>query len=249
MPKGFEQVTAATYRCRRLIMRVGGLDKNGKTHFALTAPGPIGVLDMDRGMEGVVEKFLADKTIYVKKFRDMPAKTEKDHDARWNALEDGYHSLLGDKSIRTVVMDTDTESWEMARLAYLGKLTQVKSHHYTEVNTAYRKLVDAAFDSDKNVIFIARYKKQYVKKNKDSDDGAWNGAYEPAGFTELPYLVQVNLRSKLSPDPDGGFTNTIEVINCRQNMALLGEVFEGEMATFPWIAANIVEGTSPEDWE
>ena len=43
----------------RLVVRVGGLEKEGKTHFALTAPGPIGAIDMDRGMEGVVEKFLA----------------------------------------------------------------------------------------------------------------------------------------------------------------------------------------------
>ena len=246
-PQGFERVTVRQLP-RRVIMRVGGLEKNGKTHFALTAPAPLGILDLDRGLEGVLDKFLPTKEVYVKEFRNMPAKTDADHERRWAEFESGYYTLLASPNIRTVIVDTDTESWELIRMAEFGKLTQVKAQHYSKVNTPYRKLVDAAFDSDKNVIFIARYKKQYVKKQEASDDSAWNGKYEAAGFSELPFLVQVNLRSTLT-NANGVLSPRIEVVNCRQNMQIAGEVFEDDMAAFPWVAASIVAGTSPEDWE
>jgi len=248
MPKGFDQVTTSSYRKLRLIMRVGGLEKNGKTHFALTAPGPIGVLDIDRGLEGVINKFVGDKRIYAKCFKEMASENRKDHELRWDTFEKSHRQLLADPDIRTIIWDTDTEAWEMARLAYFGKLTQVKSHHYADVNNAIRKLIDEVFDSEKNLISICRYKKQYVKKSKESDDGAWNGLYEPAGFNEFSYIAQVNIRTRLVM-ADGKLVLSAEIVNCRQNMSLAGEVFEGDMATFPWIAANIIDGTSPEDWE
>jgi len=248
MPKGFDKITPSSYRKLRLIMRVGGLEKNGKTHFALTAPAPIGILDIDRGLEGVVTKFAAEKQIYVKCFKEMSAETKQDHELRWETFEKSHRQLLADPEIRTIIWDTDTEAWEMARLSYFGKLTQVKSHHYADVNNAIRRLIDEVFDSNKNLIAICRYKKQYVKKNKESDDGAWNGLYEPAGFNEFSYIAQVNVRTRLTM-VDGVLTPSAEIVNCRQNMGLTGEVFEGEMASFPWIAANVVEGTTPEDWE
>jgi len=250
MPDGFEKVAPGIRRCR-LIVRVGGLEKAGKTHFALSAPGPIGILDMDRGLEGVVEKFAAEKTIYSRSLRDLPAKTQKDHEVRWETSKNAYQVLLDDRAIRSIVVDTDTEWWEMARLAYFGKLAQVKPHHYAEINREFRGLVDAAFDRDKNLILVCKYKKQYVAKDgSKSDDSSWNGKYEEAGFTDMPYVVQANLRARIVHDRSTGEkTPTIEVLNCRQDMSLVGEVFEEETATFAWIAATIIKGTTPEDWE
>ncbi len=250
MPKGFELATSVL-KFLRLIVRIGGLDKGGKTHWALTTPDPIGVVNIDRGLEGVVEKFVAaGKIIHVTDFRDMPVKNQKDHENRWDTFDTRYWTLLRDPAIRSIIWDTDNEAWEMIRMAYFGKLTQIKSHHYGEVNAAFRKLIDGAFDNNKNLIMVNRYKKQYVKKSPTSDDSAWNGKYEPGGFTEAPNIVQVNLRAQLVKDPEGGDDiPTVTVINCRQNMQLNGEVFKGDEACFSWVAANIIEGTSPEDWE
>ena len=249
MLEGFEKATTEL-RFLRLVMRIGALEKDGKTHLALTAPAPIAVFDMDRGLEGVVEKFADTKEIQVTNFREMPVKTQKDHEAKWDMFEKRYWAVLADTTIRSIIWDTDTEAWEMIRMAYFGKLTQIKSHHYGEVNAVFRKLIDGAFDSNKNLIMLARYRKQYVKKNLTSDDSAWNGKYEPSGFTEAPNIVQVNLRTKLVEDEDGEQMPTAVVVNCRQNMTMNGHLFEGfDEVTFPWIAANIIEGTSPEDWE
>ncbi|MDD4984385.1 MAG: AAA family ATPase [Dehalococcoidales bacterium] len=247
MPKGFERAT--TNSVRRLIARIGGLEKCGKTHFALTAPAPIGLLDMDRGLEGVVEKFAGDKEIYTTNFRSMPSRNQADWERRWGRFKECFHTLLGDSTIRTVVMDTDTEAWEMARLAILGKLTQVKPHHYGTVNAEFRELIDAAFSTDKNLILICKYKKQYVDRSGGkSDDAKWNGHYEASGFNDLPFLVQVNLRARMY-SVEGENTPVIEVVNCRHNLAVKGEKFEDIMASFPFVASAVIEGTDVSDWE
>ena len=247
MPTGFERVSPIQLP-HRLIMRVGGLDKSGKTHFGLTAPSPISVINADRGLEGVVEKFAGQKEIHVTpNFRDMPSETEKEQEARWKALYDCYWSALEDKTMRSIIFDTDTEAWEIARLAGLGRLEKVPPLKYTQLNRMFREMIDAAFTHDKNVILICKYKKQYIDRGDDKM-GAWNGQYEPAGFADLPYIVQANLRTRIETTGTGALPS-VEIVNCRQNMGMMGEVFEGEMATFSFIASMIVEGTSPEDWE
>uniref|UniRef100_A0A6M3L0Q1 Putative ATPase domain containing protein n=1 Tax=viral metagenome TaxID=1070528 RepID=A0A6M3L0Q1_9ZZZZ len=247
MPKGFEKVNPTSLP-HRLIMRVGGVDKSGKTHFGLTAPAPISVINADRGLEGVVEKFAGQKEIYTTpNFRDMPSETEKEQEARWKALYDCYWSALEDKGVRSIIFDTDTEAWEIARLAELGRLEKVPPLKYTQLNRMFREMIDAAFTHDKNLILLCKYKKQYIDKGDDKM-GAWNGQYEPAGFNDLPYIVQANLRTRMEIGDDGA-QPSVEVVNCRQNMQMNGEVFEGEMASFPFVASMIIEGTTPEDWE
>ena len=250
MPKGFDRLDGEKLIApRRLVQRVGAFEKGGKTHYALTAPAPISVINIDRGLEGVVEKFARVKEIHRSKdFRAMPSGSQANNERRWDAIMESYVVALEDHNMRSIVYDTDTEGWEIVRLAYLGKLVGVKEYKYPEVNGIFRDMIDMALAHDKNVIFVCRLKKQYVKKSRDSDESAWNGEYEEAGFREFPSIVQVNLRAKIINE-DGVNIPTIRVINCRQNMQINGEVFEGDMATFPWVAANIIEGTSLEDWE
>ena len=50
---------------KRLIVSIAALEKCGKTHFALTAPGPIAYFNFDIGVEGVIGKFCKDKSIWV----------------------------------------------------------------------------------------------------------------------------------------------------------------------------------------
>jgi len=249
MPKGFEKIDSGAMPPHRLIMRVGGLDKSGKTHFGLTAPGPISVINADRGLEGVVEQFASSKEIHVTpSFRDMPSETEEQQEKRWEEVYNCYWSALEDNEIRSIVIDTDSELWDMARLALLGRLEKVPPLRYTQLNRTFREMIDAAFTHDKNVISICKYRKQYVSTTDSNDLGHWNGLYEPSGFSDMPYIVQMNLRTQMTMTDDGPVP-TITVVNCRQNMQMNGEVFEGDEARFSWVAANVIEGTSPEDWE
>ncbi len=253
MPKGFNRVSSDITPPRRLVMRIGGFEKDGKTHFALTMPPPIALLNIDRGLEGMYEKFAREKELYISDdFRAMPSETMEDNEKRWEAIISAYKNSLEDGHIRSILFDTDTEGWEIVRLAYLGKLIGVKELRYPEINSIFRNIIDMALSHDKNVIFTCRLRKQYVKTGKQSEKGhdisAWNGKWEESGFGEFGSIVQANLRAKIVNE-DGVNVPTIRIINCRQNMQMNGEVFEGELATFSWVAANIIEGTSLEDWE
>jgi len=251
MPKRFKKVSPDVIPPRRLVMRIGGFEKDGKSHFGFTAPPPIGIVNIDRGLEGMYEKFAREKELYISDdFRAMPSETQKDNERRWDAIMEVYTEYLEGSIVRSILYDTDTEGWEIARLAYLGKLVGVRELHYPEVNSIFRKVIDMALASDKNVIFTCRLRKQYIrsKSAEGKDTASWNGKYEESGFSEFGSIVQANLRAKIVDD--GGVNiPTIRVINCRQNMQMNGEVFEGDEACFSWVAANIINGTSPGDWE
>lgn len=251
MLKGYTRVSSDATPPRRLVMRVGGFEKDGKTHFGLTMPGPISVLNIDRGLEGMVEKFAREKEIHISEdFRAMPSATQEDNEERWKAIMSAYENALKDTHIRSILYDTDTEAWEIARLAYLGKLVGVRELHYPEVNSIFRNVIDMALAHDKNVMFTCRLRKQYVrsKSAEGKESSVWNGKWEESGFGEFGSIVQGSLRAAIV-SMDNENTPTIRIIKCRQNMQMNGEVFEGDEATFSWVAANIIEGTSPEDWE
>jgi len=222
----------------RLIMSLSGLEKQGKTHFALTAPGPVAVFDTDIGGEGVTEKFTKDKKVLVTKVARI---TDGDDDAvddaeeEWDRVKGAYLYLLRGKDVRTIVFDTATEIWELLRIARFGRLTQVMPYQYGPVNKEYRDLIREAYAYDKNLILLHKMKAQYVNDKR-------TGEYERAGFNDTGFLVQVNAQVYRYSREDGGEFN-LSVKDCRQNPELAGEddLFEGEMCTFPWLA-NMVLG-------
>lgn len=238
---GFTNANTLANLPKRLLVNVEGLDKGGKTHFAMTAPGPIALFDMDRGLEGVVQKFMKEKEILFTSYRHLPIITEADHKSLWSKFEKDYDVALVAKGIRTIIFDTATELWEKARLAEFGRLSNVQ-HMYPALNAKFRKLIDRAFDAEKNLILLNKRKKTYKQNAKGED--SWNGKWERAGFGEIGYIVQVNLNAY--QDEDGEFA--VEVMNSRLQPNLNGEVFSGELCTFPFIASMIRPDTEITDW-
>ena len=66
--EGFETADGS-YIKRRLIISLEGPEKNGKTHFSLTAPGPIAFINFDIGHEGVIEKVIPEKKVFIQHYR------------------------------------------------------------------------------------------------------------------------------------------------------------------------------------
>ena len=63
---GFVRATAELRH--RVVMSVDGLERTGKTDFALsTAPDPIVLIPTDKGLEGVIQKYQRKRRIYVPK--------------------------------------------------------------------------------------------------------------------------------------------------------------------------------------
>lgn len=221
---------------RRLLVSVRGLEKTGKTHFSLTAPGPIAFFDLDMGTEGVVSKFQAlGKKILLNKVTPDMAETE------WPRFKEAFRAALASRQIKTIVWDTETEVWELVRLCKFGKLTQVMPYHYGPVNNEYRKLLRETYDSGKNLILLHKMKPKYIDDKRTRE-------YERAGFNDIGFIAQVNAIVYRDPTDEGGEFN-LEILDCRQNSDAAGEVLLGEMASFPYLASLAFPDTNPGDWE
>ena len=236
---GFTRATAKTGLKHRLILSVEGMEKQGKSHFGLTAPAPIGYFDFDTGSEGVVHKFAGAKEIHINDYRKLGNSLDQaQFTIMWERFREQFLGVLANPNIRTVIPDTATEVWELLRMARFGKLTQVMPYHYGPVNAEYREMMRKVYDSDKNLILLHKMKKRYRNDN-------WDGGYERSGFTDTGYLVQVN--AVIERDEEGEFV--LMVKDCRQNSAVAGMTFEGPMCNFQFLAASIFPDPNPDDWE
>jgi hypothetical protein len=213
---------------RRLIASVSGREKTGKTHFALTAPGPIFFINIDLGTEGVVGKFQdTGKRVYIYDVR-VPKTASKDiYVPMWENLKQIFQKVYSLKD-GSVVVDTDTEVYELARLAKFGKLSQVMPQHYTEVNNEYREVLRLAYDSPMNSIFIHKMKPKYVNNARTAD-------YEPSGFGDMEYNSQVNIVMYREQNEDEASEFSAFVKDCRQNKDVNGTVLRGPMCNFEFL--------------
>jgi hypothetical protein len=236
----------------RLICSIDAHEKSGKTHFGLTAPGPIACVQTDEGLEGVIQKFQTEKEIYVAdaKFdiQDLRRKLSLDEDAArarsvWDYIKQHYFIGLEQPEIRSVLVDTGTEWWEICRLAAFGKLDQVKSHHYGPVNREWRTLIRAAFEHDKHVIFLHKMREIWVNEKS-------TGKFERKGQADMGYLVQVcgelwkdtkvdRLTGKAPGIPD---RYNLTISECRHNPELEGLTLSGADCTFSALAALVLYG-------
>lgn len=207
---GFSKVTPEKSKSNRLIVSITGEQKTGKTHFALTAPGPIAYFDLDIGTEGVIHKFAGDKEILAKRFL-FDDKASEIVAKLFEEFKKDYYAALNAPKIKTIVIDTMSDVWEFIRLARFGKLTQIMPVRYAEVNSEMRKFIRDAFLKDKTLILLHKVREEY-KNNSPT------GKMKIAGFSEVPFLVQVNLETFI--DPEVG--NSFRFVDCRQNPELRG---------------------------
>lgn len=237
---------------RRLIMSIIGKEKEGKTHFALTAPGPIGYINLDKGYDGVGQKFDKDKEIYKSDYNIQLPKRGADVNLVAEQLKPFWEDSLEDidyacQNYRTCVVDTGTELWELCRIARFGKMDQVKPHHYGPVNREFRDQVyGVAYNNDCNLIVLHKLKAEYVNDKR-------TGNFERSGFSDTGFVVQVEVLAYRVPaderegSDDLGFRLRVE--SCRQNPSIEGEILSGPLLNFPALASMVFPDTSPEDWE
>ncbi len=278
----------------RLILAVDGMDKQGKTRFALTAPKPLVYLDFDIGKEGVLEKAdRSDLIVAPKPFIFRPSEVSWDlgdsaalsqemmkrAEPELERFRKVYMHALTKPVIerngrplkaRTIVIDTGSEAWELMRLVYLGKLTQVKPHHYTEVNSLMRDLVRMAYDNDVNVIWVHKIKGEWSENAEGK--ARKSGTLLRAGFSDMSFLVQANLLAfriasnvvneqivkwksgealfelpiAAREENDLGFR--LVVGNSRHDPALEGEVFFNAEIDFPTVAMRMRPDVDPDAW-
>jgi hypothetical protein len=246
----------------RLIVAVDGLERQGKTHFALSAPGPLSYQSLDIGHEGVIEKFQSDKTIHLATYqthikKGMTAEAAMQLCAPvWEAFVEDYRLFLSSAEtgkVRSGIIDTASDLWEVQRLARFGKLTQVMPHNYTALNQEYSQLIKEVYGTSANLILLHKLKAEWVE-NAATGKANKSGTYERSGFAGTGFLVQVNVlawREMVDGDkkgfPTGPFHITIK--DCRQNPTVAGMDLVEPFASFAHLGATVYPETSVEDWE
>lgn len=234
---GFQPAT--TEVMKRLIVAIDGHRGRGKTHQALMAPGPIAYFNLDIGLMGVSSKFADKKVIMVNDIQVPP--DQADAEKEWNRFYAAWQVALKAKDIRTVVIDTESQLWELFRLNKFGQLTQIMPYQYAQPNAIYARFLRETMTVEKNFIFLRHLKPLYINDKRTKD-------YEASGFGGLEKIVEVVAEVWRTDLEDGGEWK-LTVTKNRLNPDMDGETLSGEMASFKWLAAMSVAGTSVEDWE
>lgn len=232
----------------RLIWASWGGPGCGKTHFALTAPAPIVVFSFDRGLEGVVEQFQKKKDIYVAEYDWSPTEDldqQEAVDLRDKVTEDFEAAVL---NARTVVIDKETDMWELFRYAEFGAPND-SPRNYPALNQRYRRLINMAKASDVNFGALQGIKAEWaakVNKKTGAQGAGATGNMIRAGFGELEGLVHVDLHHSYDK------TDKSYVIEVGKSRGPGGFEVQGETLSsidFPTLAQMVFPDSESEDWE
>jgi hypothetical protein len=227
----------------KINLTVDAVQKSGKSHFALTAPGPIAYHDFDRGLGGVADKF-PDKEIY--HFNYVYSATNKLPGSDQAPLAEKAakvwsefvrNVLASAESHRSVVIDPGHRVWDLIRLARLGKLTQVPPLQYVAVNAEFTELIQKLHGSPANILWLHRMKPVYVNNEKTN-------AFERSGYSDIGYDVDTALRTTY--DANEGWTVTLD--SCRTDKTLEGGKLSGENATFQGVAKTMYPNADENNW-
>lgn len=233
---------STNHRASRIILSIDGLEGSGKDHLALSGPGDVAVISLDEGLEGVVDKFTGQKRVLVSK-HDMPVfqgMSQNESSALatkiWKQIRTDYRDALETKGVRTIVCDTGTEMWEICRMSWFGKLTQVMPHHYAQPNREWADIVRLGYAHGKNVAWLHKLKPEYVNDKNTGD-------YKRSGQSDMGFLVQAYgraLKDKKEPGVPDKFSFLIE--KCRFHPEVEGLQLSGEDCNFPLIASFVLYG-------
>lgn len=231
---------------KRCIVLASGMQKHGKDHFGFTAPGPIALHAFDEGWDDAANKFIKTGKDIMTAVYEVPEAVSKSKDMNiqahagqiWSDFVDNF--LWSLDNCRSVVVDTATEMWELLRLARFGAQSTGQTTSFGPVNAEMRKLIRECYNHDANVIFLQKLGKKYMKRE-------WDGEWEPKGWGDMAFEVQVVLR--LWRENPNIFHTYIEDV--RQDPKWNGEdrveVAGIPVNSFPYIAADIY-GDDVNEW-
>jgi hypothetical protein len=240
----------ATLKNRIIANSVGEVG-TGKTHFWLTAPGPIVVQTMDLGLEGVVEPFTAKKDIYVADY-DI-GQTIGDSFTHAKAVEarDKFIADFEDaiQKARTIIWDRETDVFRLFQFAEFGTddaYGAAPPKDWDKLKDTLRRMIAMAKASDVNFGLIQGMRNEWGQKvNKKSgvSQPTQTGKRIPAGMEDVDALVHINLfHARVGKD----FMVSVGKSRGPGAGDVQGETFAG--IDFPTLAMMVFPDSSEDDW-
>lgn len=270
-PNGFMPISQILLP-NRLMIGIDGPADTGKTEFSMSFPEPICMLLVDQGYEHVLRNphppATRKKQIDCKIFK-LPqagmnpkqdsgqassADAQAAYQSIWADFYANYMSAVSSPKYRTVIIDGDTDTWNLQRLAAFGKLTQVPPLEYTKVNQARRIMIRRGFDSGKNIVFTYQVSDEYettVKLNSRGEPkevSEKTGNLKRKGFSDQDYLVQVQLRTMTGKKVDGSIQFGVEISKCKADLELVGVQLWGDDCNYKGVVQAIYGDVEEGDW-
>jgi len=248
-----------------LFLSLSGHDNTGKTHFGLSAPGAIALFNLDRGLKGVIEKFLIQgkdiqrlnvniprpKTDNVliekdgKKFLKNVQVVDKDvmdqaQESLQQVINLSRKAMVND-AIRTLFYDTGTALWELWRVARFGKILQVPASAYPPVNAEFVGFCNELKDSGKNIIMTHQMRPVYIDDKKTN-------RFEAAQFSKMDYISDVSIRTSYDSE-ENEFSYIITRCKAHPELQWDDDIPYDMLHDFPTMGQLVVDDTTVEDWE
>lgn len=254
-PSGWEDLPefSPTKLTRGLMIDIVGAEGTGKSSLALTIAqcGMVGYVDIDQSADRARRP---DGKGIGKRIRMLPVRysagageegTKQSCKVAWAGLEVGIEQAVSSWA-DAIIIDTDTEAWELKRLAAFGTVTPKgrTDRLYGPVNAQFRQLHrNVNRVHRKHLVTIHQVKEEYVDKVKNGEPtSVKTGKMVRASWKEIPYLADIIIRTGFD---DGEFNATIEI--CKLDPAMKGMVIEQSDLDLTTIIA-MATGTDAADW-
>ena len=265
---GFAPPVPKPLKTPRIAVATSGRTKSGKSHWSImTTPEPVAYIMADPGSLQLADKAVARGRKVIPLFIEHSKKESQDQaKLLWQKYRKAIQTVLGAKSIRTLVIDTETEMWELLQMAEFGKLKQNNKFAYGALNAEFSGIVENAYYArpDLNLVVISKVKKLNTKGKPKADGqdmgGDWDGkTYETKGYKDMDYLVDLSIRHGFAERQFYFETNDSEAT--RFGGEYSGLKFAGPECSFTDLALHVfkdadkcrelgfeVSGCDPEYW-
>lgn len=187
-----------------LKVGVYGPTGSGKTHFALTAPKPVFVIDTEFGCRLVAEKFPEKDQIYIFEALHLDPKTlEVDPVRSLELVEQALTAVIGyvqdHPDVRgTIVIDSMTDIWSWLGI-WLDESpdTKKKDGHilrfeWGKANKRYIMMIHKLLRSKWHVVLTGKIQEVF-----DSEGRPVQGMYRPRWQRDTEYWVDIVMRSEV----------------------------------------------------
>ncbi len=247
-----------------LLIGSDGESDAGKTEFGLSIPGVIKMLSIDRNYRGVMDNPHPPKErnprVGIRIFQVPMQGTAKiaDFQKYYAMIRDAFYDALDCKESTVVLVDGDSDYWEIHVCGYYGKTTQIfPATKYAAPYSDKRAQIARARDSGKIVLCTNKVKDQYVtvynadgtakKDDQGNDLRERSGKKERQGFKDQDYLWDLQLYHMFKPahKRQMGVLPTgkprmidvpmqwgVRITKCKHNMEMVGEELWGDDCNF-----------------
>lgn len=249
------------FKRTNLFIDISGEEKTGKSTLAMSARPVISVIDMNEGLDGVVQKIVKRVGPGKIKIAHHPLPQHDVDEEKIKAAARKTWALMyadvkeGAARGGSILFDSGTELYKLARYSELGglKSTSKKGRlDYEMVNSRMRGLFHMFHAHKANFILTHQVKEEW-KNYRDSngvEKSKTTGKLINNGWEDTGYDIQIALRTEKRVSVEDGLHFVAKLTTCRFAPELEGTEFSSaaDMFNLPYIMSFVTD-TEKEAWE